>query len=220
MAVKKIIDNIYLVNSSFHVSNQYIYAKKDLVLLIDTGIKGNTRNILYSIEQLGFNNDQIKYIFITHADGDHVGSLFELNDATKAMVCSSDIERKAIEKGESSRILKINDISKLIFRPLTAFFKSKPTKVDVILVPGQIFSEFDELRIIDSKGHTPGHLSFFLEKQRILFSGDSINISGSQLEPSSGLNCWDEEESRQSFEDQMKLKPDFICGGHGFWKRQ
>lgn len=112
---------------------------------------------------LGLRRITLNNIFITHADGYHIGSHSELKDQIEAIVYSSNIKKIAFEKGESSRSLKVNGFSKLNNSPLSALFISKLIKVDEILVQGQIFSKFDKIKVVDSKGHTPGHLSFYLE---------------------------------------------------------
>lgn len=47
--MQKIFDHIYLIKSVLSISNQYIIIFRNYVLLIDTGLKGNTNNILSSI---------------------------------------------------------------------------------------------------------------------------------------------------------------------------
>jgi glyoxylase-like metal-dependent hydrolase (beta-lactamase superfamily II) len=216
--MKKIFENIYLIDSFLSLSNQYLITFNNFCVLIDTGLKGNSPHILSSIKSLGYKPLDLKYIFITHADGDHVGSLAALKKQTNAVVYSSQIEKNAIEKGESSRPLKLKGIKKLLFNRLTHLFKADSKRIDEILTSGQIFPEINQLLVIDSKGHTPGHLSFYLESVKTLFSGDSIEIKGSLLKPSSGLNCWDEDQAVRSFARQIELSPNYICGGHGFWK--
>jgi glyoxylase-like metal-dependent hydrolase (beta-lactamase superfamily II) len=216
--MKHIFENIYLINTFLSVSNQYLITFNDFCVLIDTGLKGNSSNILSSIRSIGYKPLDLKLIFITHADGDHVGSLAALKKQTDAVVYSSQLEKTATEKGESSRPLKLKGIKKLLFDRLAPLFKADSARIDEILIPGRIFPEIDQLRVIDSKGHTPGHLSFYLEAEKTLFSGDSIEIKGSLLKPSSGLNCWDEDQAAESFARQIELSPNYICGGHGFWK--
>ena len=75
--MQNIIDNIYLLKSTFSISHQFITTFKVFVALIATDLRGNTINILSSIQSLGFKNDDLKHIFITHADEDHYGYLSE-----------------------------------------------------------------------------------------------------------------------------------------------
>jgi glyoxylase-like metal-dependent hydrolase (beta-lactamase superfamily II) len=62
-------------------------------------------------------------------------------------------------------------------------------------------------------------VSFFSREHGVLFSGDSIQITGKKLLPSSGGNTWDAELAQLSFQMQLALHPTVICGGHGIWVR-
>jgi len=95
---------------------------------------------------------------------------------------------------------------------------TKPCVVEGILQPGVILPILGGLVVLPTPGHTPGHISFFLQNQKILFSGDSIEFLRTSLSPSTGANTWNETIARQSFEEQMALSPTLICGGHGIRK--
>jgi len=58
--MQRILDNIYLVKSSLSISNQYIITFNNFVLLIDTGLRGNSSHILACIRELGFKKNHLK----------------------------------------------------------------------------------------------------------------------------------------------------------------
>lgn len=106
--MQKLIDKLFLLKSTFLISNQFLITFKNFVVLFNTGLRGNTNNILSSILYFGFNIYDLKYIFITHADGDHIGSLSELKIKIKAIVFTSFIEKKiTIEKGGNIKRIEI-----------------------------------------------------------------------------------------------------------------
>jgi glyoxylase-like metal-dependent hydrolase (beta-lactamase superfamily II) len=90
--------------------------------------------------------------------------------------------------------------------------------VDGTLHPGDILPILGGLVVLATPGHTPEHISFFLQNQKVLFSGDSIQFTSTALLPSTGANTWNETIARQSYEEQMALSPTLICGGHGMRK--
>ena len=106
--MQKLIDKLFLLKSTFLISNQFLITFKNFIVLFNTGLKGNINNIVSSILYLGFNIYDLKYIFITHADGDHIGSLSELKNKIKVIVFSSFIEKKiTIEKGGNIKRIEI-----------------------------------------------------------------------------------------------------------------
>ena len=54
--------------------------------LIDTGMPGNSKKIIHYIKGLGKNASDIKYIILTHADIDHIGSAADIKKLTGAQL--------------------------------------------------------------------------------------------------------------------------------------
>jgi len=213
----EIIPGVFVISST--IFYQYLIAESGDLTLIDTGLPNNAGNIANYLTQNGFKIDQVKRILITHADGDHYGSvnaILEMNPLIR--VLTSQIEADAMRAGRSSRELKGKGFTQLVHKVSAPLFAVKPTRVDEILQPGQILPFLNGLEVLDTKGHTPGHISFYSASTGMLFSGDSIAISGKELHPSKGGNTWDEELAKVSFEKEMALNPKYICGGHGFYR--
>jgi glyoxylase-like metal-dependent hydrolase (beta-lactamase superfamily II) len=213
----EIIPGVFMISST--VFYQYLIAEAGDLTLIDTGLPNNANNIVNYLAQKGFTLDQVKRILITHADSDHYGSvnaLLEMNPSIRVM--TSQIEADAMRVGKLSRELKGEGFSKLVHKVSAPLFAVKPTRVDEILQPGQVLQQLNGLEVLDTKGHTPGHISFFSASTGVLFSGDSIAISNKELHPSSGGNTWNAELAKVSFEKELALKPKYICGGHGFYQ--
>ncbi len=191
----------------------YFVDTADGLVLIDTGLPGNGRAIMGALSAMGKNPPDLAGLFITHADGDHYGASEELRRTWAVDVYAGSIEAEAMRKGESSRQLQMRGLQGLLFGMVAPMFRSGPSEVDQILTPGEtVFG----LRVLSTPGHTPGHLSFFLPEQRVLFAGDSIQIRGGRPGPSTGGNTWDLALARRSFEEQMALNPAFLCCGHGY----
>ena len=68
--------------------------------------------------------------------------------------------------------------------------------------------------MINSIGHTPDHLSLYLEKDKLIFCVDSINIKDSLLEKFSGVNCCCEIKSSQFYENLLNLEPLYMGDIH------
>lgn len=209
---------IYLLPPT--VAHQYLVAGQDGYLLIDVGMPNDYAHLNKFLKEQNISLSQIELVVITHADGDHFGCLAEIQDNTPSIVAAaSDFEAKAIQAGESSRPLKAKGLRKLLYDLVGPLFHSKPAKIDRILSVGEILPFLGGLEILDTKGHTPGHLSLWSESTRTLFAGDSIKVRGKNLLPSSGANTWDDALAIQAFEMQIALKPDRIYAGHGVWLR-
>jgi glyoxylase-like metal-dependent hydrolase (beta-lactamase superfamily II) len=200
-------------------SNCYLVRSQDGALLVDTGLTGSLKAIRKSLAAAGLELASLRMVLITHADGDHYGSLAALIAAAPNLVaCASQPEAAAMAEGRMSREMKTKGIQKFLYNLIAPMFKSPPVKIDRILKPGDSFDWLGGLVTLDSRGHTPGHLSFYSKSTGILFAGDSVLVHGQELVPAHGANCWDEKLGREAFERQLALKPAAILGGHGIWK--
>ena len=65
----------------------------ETVTIVDTGVPGSEDAILAAVREPGRSPDEIADIVITHADGDHVGSLAALVERTGATVWAGSTRR-------------------------------------------------------------------------------------------------------------------------------
>jgi glyoxylase-like metal-dependent hydrolase (beta-lactamase superfamily II) len=211
----KIIDNLYVVPGV--VANTYILADKDGLTLIDTGLPRNEKKILAYLAGLGESARNVKRILLTHSDLDHVGGLAGLAAATGARTYASQIEADAIAAGKPSRKARPPGFSarRLLFRLLSPLFKAKPFQVDEILVEGQTLPVLGGLRVVETPGHTPGHISLFAPAAGVLFCGDSMVADGNGLRGSRPAVTWDEVLAKESVRKQARLGARIVCSGHG-----
>lgn len=210
----EIVSNVHHIPDI--IANPFLIIDPDGLTLIDAGLARNDGKVLKYIAQLGYAPSDLKRVIITHADGDHVGSLAALKAATGAHVYASSIEAAAIEAGRSSRELKGGGVQRLLFRLAAPFFRAKPAKVDEIIADGQVLPILGGLQVIDTAGHTPGHVSLYAPSAKILFAGDSmVAESDGQLRTSRGGNTWDEAKAIESTRTQAALGAQIVCCGHG-----
>jgi glyoxylase-like metal-dependent hydrolase (beta-lactamase superfamily II) len=213
----QIIPNVYLVKGS--VSNCYLILDNNGLTLIDAGLPRDRNKILEYIRNLERSPKDLHRIIITHADGDHVGSLAALQAASGAHTYASPIEAKAIAAGVPSRPLKPQGVQKIAFallQPLMArILRAAPAAVDEIVHDGEVLPVLGGLRVISTPGHTPGHVSLFSPSADILFVGDSLVAQGDMLRASRGMNTWDQVKADDSVKLQAALGARIVCSGHG-----
>lgn len=209
----EVFENIHLIPGI--VANPYLIIEAGGLTLIDTGLPRSNKKILKYITSIGYEAGDIKNIIITHADGDHVGGLAAIKAKSGGRVFASEIEAQAIAEGVQSRPLKLNRIQKLLFSLASVFFRAAPAEVDQILTNEEVLPVMGGLRVIETPGHTPGHISLYAEEQGVLFCGDSLRCPDGRIKASRGVNTWDEELAWQSAELQAGLGASVVCPGHG-----
>jgi glyoxylase-like metal-dependent hydrolase (beta-lactamase superfamily II) len=199
------------------MANQYILIDNGELTLIDTGMPNNTKNVLNAIKTLGFEPANLKRILITHGDPDHIGAINSLRELSGANVFASKIEATAMESGTASREIHPKGIMAVIFKFFDKAFTPQKVLVDSILENGDVLPVLGGLHVLNSEGHTPGHVSFFLPGERILFAGDSINNLHGKPVPNLTALTSDKVAAQKTFEAEMDLNPLVICCGHAYF---
>lgn len=213
----KIIENVYVVPGV--IANSYILAEPEGLTIVDTGMRFSEKRILEYIASLGRSVGDVRRILITHADLDHYGCLADLQKASGACTYASRLEAAAIAKGQSSRPVErsINTaLQRFLIAMMSRLIKPTPIQVDEILAEGQVLPVFGGLQVVETPGHSPGHLSYFSPSAGILFCGDSMRSDGRRgFRASRSRNDWDSALASASVRKQAGLGAQIVCAGHG-----
>lgn len=148
------------VNSGIiELTNCYIIQDEETkeTMVIDPG--GEPERI---IEMLNILEANVKYIYLTHCHGDHIGALKEVKDAVggKILIHRYDVEGLYNKDISLTDYIGIHDIQ------LEA--DSRVDDGDKIHI-GNL-----EFIVIHTPGHTAGGSSLYCEKEKLLFSGDTL----------------------------------------------
>jgi glyoxylase-like metal-dependent hydrolase (beta-lactamase superfamily II) len=193
------------------------------VLLIDCGYEG----CLPAIEkELVRNNLQIKDltgVIISHDDIDHVGGLYEIKAANPAIkVYSSKLEAPYLNGlVKSIRLQQVEDslpaIPKDYIEWALAFQKELQVMKRVAVDQSFDFDEHysENLKIINTPGHTPGHISIYLPSEKILIANDALIVENGKLEIANPSFTLDLEQAIESVKKISHLEINELWCYHG-----
>jgi glyoxylase-like metal-dependent hydrolase (beta-lactamase superfamily II) len=201
----------------FQLKNQYVnlylLVEPAQISLIDTGIKkSGAKLVLASIQKLGRHTIDLKHILITHADPDHTGSVAELKAITGATIFAHSLDGKAMGEGRPGRPPK-GFLAPLI--NLMIGSSIPPQTPDRTLAEGQSLPIMGGLEVIETPGHTPGHVAFYNPSRRILFAGDALMSMRGKLSFIQSPFTWDFEVGKTSVQKLSRLGATTVCCGHG-----
>ncbi|MGH2461749.1 MAG: MBL fold metallo-hydrolase [Chloroflexota bacterium] len=191
--------------------NCYLVVEADGFTLIDTAIGGSGLDILAAAKRGG---RPIVRIALTHAHGDHVGSLDQLHQLLPAA--------EVLISGRDARLLA-GDRSLDADEPQSKIrgqFLNLATRPTRTLFPGD---RVGSLEVIASPGHTPGHVAFLDTRDRTLIAGDAFQTRGGiavagvvrPLFPFPAMGTWDRPTSVASARALRDLAPTRLAVGHG-----
>lgn len=158
MRAQQIDDNIYLIQLNGLDSNIYLINKE---VLIDSGTGFNFSSLKKALNGVHVNIENIKRIVNTHCHFDHVGGNVHFN---KAKIALHELDAPALEDEKNMETLSFMFGVKL-----------NPRRVDIKLKDKDLIRIRDvKLNVIHTPGHTKGSVCLYDEKNRVLFTGDTV----------------------------------------------
>jgi glyoxylase-like metal-dependent hydrolase (beta-lactamase superfamily II) len=197
--------------SRFGFVNAYLVTEDDGLTLVDTLLPRTAKVILRAAEGLGA---PIVRIALTHAHGDHIGSLDDLAAAlpgVEVLISARDArllqKDKSLDPGEPQ--------SKL--RGSYPGASTQPTRT---LAAGDMVGS---LEVVAAPGHTPGHVAFLDRRDGTLLCGDAYTTIGGVATtnkvrlpfPLASTATWHGPTELESARALRALEPAALAPGHG-----
>jgi len=177
--LEEVCPNVFLVDIEHFgqpgLGGAYIVVTEE-VALVDTGTSLTSGRVLAGLKELGIRKERVKWIFLTHVHLDHAGGagalLPELPNATVVVH-----PRGAKHLADPTKLVAS---TKSAVRERFRFYgDAGPIPEERIhsAQDGEIFP-LGKIRVqaIDSPGHAPHHLCFFVPERGWLFTGDAVGL--------------------------------------------
>jgi glyoxylase-like metal-dependent hydrolase (beta-lactamase superfamily II) len=197
--------------SRFGFVNAYLVGEDDGLTLVDTMVPRSAKPILAAAKQLGA---PIVRIALTHAHGDHIGSLDDLAAALPdAEVLISARDARLLQKDMTLEPSEPKD-------KLRGGYPGARTRPTRTLSPGE---NVGSLEVVAAPGHTPGQVAFLDRRDRTLLCGDAFSTLGGVATaakanprfPLVAMATWHRPTALQTARELRALDPARLAPGHG-----
>ena len=199
--------------SRFGFVNAYLVEEEDGFTVVDTMLPKSGKLVLAKAQELG---RPIVRIALTHAHGDHVGSLDEL----AAQLPEAEVSISARDARLLAKDKTLGPGEDLPGAKLRGSYPGTKTR------PGRAFAPGDRLgslEVIAAPGHTPGHVAFLDTRDRTLYCGDAYSTLGGVATtakpnwkfPLPAMATWHRPTEIETAKALRALDPARLAPGHG-----
>ncbi|MGI8558431.1 MAG: MBL fold metallo-hydrolase [Solirubrobacteraceae bacterium] len=204
--MKQLADEVHLL-SGFPPNGINVYLLGDVV--VDASTRHAARRILRQVRGL-----PVAAHALTHAHPDHQGASHELCETLGVPLWCADGDVAAMEHEGGVRQAQP---AKLINRLIDAAWSGPPHPVARRLREGDEVAGFT---VLETPGHSLGHVSYWRERDRVLVCGDVLNgmnllTSVPGLHEPPRVFTPDPARNRESIRRLAALEPSLLCFGHG-----
>jgi len=191
--------------------NVYLVEEDDGLTLVDTSLPGGAQTIVAAADGLG---KPITRIALTHAHGDHIGSL----DALRGQLPDAEVLISARDVRLLKKDLSLDEGEEGKIKGLLPGAKTEPTR---LVSDGDTIGS---LQVVGSPGHTPGHLAFYDPRDGTLYCGDVYTSWGGVIATSAAFNwrfplalggTWNRPLDVESARKLRAMDPKALAPGHG-----
>ena len=169
-----IAPGVHQFNASF--VNVFVVAIPDGLLLVDTGQPGDTDKLLKRMREADLDPAQIRLIFLTHGDTDHIGGAARFQAVSGARVLAPQADVAYVE-GRAHRLPSASGLGWLL-KPLfwvmaRTVMRARPVTVEQQVKEGDTVA--DGWQVIALPGHTAGQVGLYHPQRRIALVGDALS---------------------------------------------
>lgn len=195
------------------------------VILVDCSNPGTLSVLEEALANEGYKLSDITKVAITHHDHDHYGAVVELKRKyPQIIIYASEIETPYLQgEKKSLRLQQAESIYETLPEDrkewadkFHAYLKGlEPLMVDRKVKGGMFIDEANEVMVVETPGHMPGHISFYVKGDQTLIAGDALIVQNGELLMANPQFSFDLELARLSARKLSELEINRIICHHG-----
>ncbi len=195
------------------------------IVLVDCGFIGSLPLLEDELRRHDLSVDQLTGLVLTHHDHDHMGAAAAVKEANPNIrIYCSPAEAPFISAQEKPlRLCQAEEMQKMLPPEQQAFGKAfcdllrrvEPVQPDVLLSDGERLDWCGGCRVIATPGHTPGHISLYMENASIVITGDAIALEEGRPVIANPQFTLDMKQATESLEKLLTMKAKTYYCYHG-----
>lgn len=215
----QVTPTIWCVRRPSYFTCSYIVRSPQGIILIDAGMDSDGNDIMQALTAIGESITSVRAILLTHWHNDHAAGGAALQHACGAPVYyhSADaayFTRRTARLGVRGWVSEIIPEWGLLvlFKGLLGEATPRAVSATSFVQDGQTI--LNMFRVIETPGHTAGHVAYYYRPEKVLFAGDALAIINERVHFMARPVTLDTAHARASMIKCLQLEIDAVCPGH------
>jgi glyoxylase-like metal-dependent hydrolase (beta-lactamase superfamily II) len=213
-----VTENVLCVRRPSYLTCSYLIRRATGIVLIDAGMKTDGSDVSAGLAHWSCPVSSVRAILVTHWHNDHSAGAAELAARSGCAVYYAEAEAPQLTRETASGGLAgwlsdaIPEAGPLVLaKGLLGSAPMAAVKASAYLREGDIV---EELVVLETPGHTAGHLSFWDPQERMLFAGDAFSTIDGELRFMSRVVTENLDAARASMAKCARFDMRWACAGH------
>lgn len=181
----EVTTGVYCIMRRSYFTCSYLVDTTGGLVAVDAGMKSTGSEMLSAISEIGRRPTDVRAILLTHWHNDHAAGASMLAEMSGADVFYSSTEsphltRHVASTGVRGRLSAlVPETGPLVLlKGLLGNAPEEPVEATRFVRDGDTVEGFD---VLETPGHTRGHLSYYYRPARVLFAGDALAVINGRL---------------------------------------
>lgn len=216
--ILRVNEDTYCLYTPSYYNCTYLIHRNDEIIFIDTGMNSDALDVKIALRNLKLDHSKIKAVLLTHWHNDHSAGTSVVKELSQCTVYAHSKELPYFQKKQSNPFRRLADYIPewgifVLFKGLIGDTVPKKVKVDRIVQNGDIV--LGDFEVIETPGHTSGHVAYYDIRTKTLFAGDSLAVIDGRLRLMARPVTPDKPAARNSIVRMLSgRETNTICPGH------
>lgn len=211
--------SIWCVRRPSYLTCSYGVRTDSGVVLVDAGMDSSGADVIGLLTAMGEPVGSVRAVLLTHWHNDHAAGASVIRDQSGCSVYYHAGDGPWLSRGAARGGLRGWVARRIpewgigvLFIGLLGEAVPKAVAATQFIRDGDMVAE--EFEVIETPGHTAGHVSFYHRRHRALFAGDALAVIGGQVRFMARPVTMDLRAARRSMERCLSLDVAVLCPGH------